>query len=471
MLRLTAEETARAVGGRVIFGDEKQVITHISLDSRTAAKGDLFVPIIGERVDAHDFIGQVLKNGAAAVFTSRHQSREEAERAMDGQETGMSAKAEAAWIAVEDTRRALQALGSFLRSQNPIPLVGVTGSVGKTTTREMTAAALSAGFSVYKTPGNSNSQVGVPITLAEIPPEAQIGVIELGMSEPGELKVISEIACIDMAVITNIGITHIEYLGSRENIYREKLTIQDGLKDGGLLILNGDDDLLKETVGKPGVRTVYYGLGENCQYRAEELRNWDGGVEFTAVAGEKRQLVRLSVMGEHNVRNALAAIAVCDAMGMSLSEAAKGLSSFHGFEHRQQVFKGSRFTVLDDSYNASPASMKAALKVLMELPGKRHIAVLADMKELGEGSPEYHREVGEYAGSLGLSLAAVWGTDMKEFAKGLRETGDTPVAEFAGKDELAAFLEREVQEGDCLLFKGSNSMGLSRVVDALYGGA
>ena len=155
------------------------------------------------------------------------------------------------------------------------------------------------------------------------------------------------------------------------------------------------------------------------------------------------------------------AIAVCDAMGMSLSEAAKGLSSFHGFEHRQQVFKGSRFTVLDDSYNASPASMKAALKVLMELPGKRHIAVLADMKELGEGSPEYHREVGEYAGSLGLSLAAVWGTDMKEFAKGLRETGDTPVAEFAGKDELAAFLEREVQEGDCLLFKGSNSMGVS----------
>ena len=272
MLRLTAEETARAVGGRVIFGDEKQVITHISLDSRTAAKGDLFVPIIGERVDAHDFIGQVLKNGAAAVFTSRHQSREEAERAMDGQETGMSAKAEAAWIAVEDTRRALQALGSFLRSQNPIPLVGVTGSVGKTTTREMTAAALSAGFSVYKTPGNSNSQVGVPITLAEIPPEAQIGVIELGMSEPGEMTRIANIARVDCALITNIGVAHIEQLGSQENILREKLHIQDGMPADGPLLLNGDDPLLR-TVHIPGGRSSSMAWGRTA-HTGERSSEW-----------------------------------------------------------------------------------------------------------------------------------------------------------------------------------------------------
>lgn len=450
MEHVTVKDIKEGTGGSFLYGDSQMPVRHIVLDSREIGPGDLFVPLKGEKVDSHRFLEDVVKRGAACVLTSEHETLPE-----------YAAFYPCAWIRVEDTKAALQAFGRYMRKRLSLPLVGITGSVGKTTTRELIAAALSAKYRVYKTPGNKNSQVGVPITISEISKDDQVGVIELGMSEPGELKVISEIACIDMAVITNIGITHIEYLGSRENIYREKLTIQDGLKDGGLLILNGDDDLLKETVGKPGVRTVYYGLGENCQYRAEELRNWDGGVEFTAVAGEKRQLVRLSVMGEHNVRNALAAIAVCDAMGMSLSEAAKGLSSFHGFEHRQQVFKGSRFTVLDDSYNASPASMKAALKVLMELPGKRHIAVLADMKELGEGSPEYHREVGEYAGSLGLSLAAVWGTDMKEFAKGLRETGDTPVAEFAGKDELAAFLEQEVQEGDCLLFKGSNSMGVS----------
>ena len=446
MKNFTAGQFLEACGG-TFYGPSgilEQNIQGVKVDSRQIRKGDLFIATVGERTDGHRFIPGVFEKGALCAVSQQKLT-----------------DPAGPYILVKDTLQALKDGAEAYRKTLSIPVIGVTGSVGKTSTKEMIASVAAQKYKVHKTLGNFNNEWGLPITIFEMKEEHQVAVLEMGVNHFGEMRRLSAVATPDICVITNIGVAHLEFFKTREGILQEKSSMIQDMKNGGTIILNGDDDLLKETVGKPGVRTVYYGLGENCQYRAEEIRNWDGGVEFTAVAGEKRQLVRLSVMGEHNVRNALAAIAVCDAMGMSLSEAAKGLSSFHGFEHRQQVFKGSRFTVLDDSYNASPASMKAALKVLMELPGKRHIAVLADMKELGEGSPEYHREVGEYAGSLGLSLAAVWGTDMKEFAKGLRETGDTPVAEFAGKDELAAFLEREVQEGDCLLFKGSNSMGVS----------
>lgn len=455
MEQVRVEDLVKGSGGRLLYGNPDEPVKHIVLDSREAGPGVLFVPLIGEKVDSHRFLEDVAGKGAAAVFTSEHQEAPE-----------YASSYGCAWIGVEDTRKALQSFGSYLRDRLSLPLVGVTGSVGKTTTREMISAALSAKYRVYRTPGNKNSQVGVPITISEISGDDQVGVIELGMSEPGELSVIAKIARIDMAVITNVGITHIEQLGSRENIYREKLTIQDGLKEGGLLILNGDDDLLKDTKGKDGVRTVYYGLGGHCDYRAEHIGHEDGGMVFTAVTPKETGTVRLSVMGEHNVMNALAAIAVCDAMGMSLKETAQGLLTFTGFAHRQQIFHGQRFTVLDDSYNASPASMKAALDVLKELPGSRHIAVLADMKELGEKTLSYHREVGIYAADCNLSLVVTLGEACHALADGIRSAGDTPVKEFMQKEELMDFLKTEVRNGDCVLFKGSNSMGVSVMADA-----
>ena len=284
------------------------------------------------------------------------------------------------------------------------------------------------------------------------------------MSEPGELTVIARIARVDMAVITNIGITHIEQLGSRENIYKEKLTIQDGLKEGGLLILNGDDDMLAVTKGKPGVRTVYYGTGENCDFRAEEIVLKDGKAEFTAVHGDERQRVTLNVMGQHNVMNAMAAIAVCAGCGMTMEEAARGLLSFTGFKNRQQIVDGKRLTILDDSYNASPASMKAALDVFRTLkPGRRHVAVLADMKELGDGVLGYHREVGEYAAGTGVDLVVTLGEACHSLADGVRSCSGIPVREFEDREEMVAFLDKEIRDGDCILFKGSNSMGLSKL--------
>ena len=288
------KDIVEAVGGTLLCGDPETPIAHISIDSRTMKGQDLFVPIIGEKVDAHRFIGQAFEQGAAAVFTSRH-DRMESDRP---------------WIQVEDTRAALQALGAWYRGRMKLPLVGITGSVGKTTTREMIAAALGAGFSVYKTPGNSNSQVGVPITITEIPPDAQIGVIELGMSEPGEMTRIAKVAQVDQAVMTNIGVAHIEQLGSRENILAEKLHIQDGMKEGGILYVNGDDDLLKNVKARPGCRTIIYGTGPDCDYRGEEIGLSGGFPVFTAVRRQtgERVRVRLHVYGNHMILNALAAL-------------------------------------------------------------------------------------------------------------------------------------------------------------------
>ena len=451
MEHVFVRDLVEATGGKLICGDPEASVARIKLDSRQVEPGDLFVPIIGERVDGHKFIPQVLGMGAAAVLTSEHEEVP-AEYSMG------------AWIRVADTKAALQDIGRYLRARLSLPLVGVTGSVGKTTTREMIAAALSAKHRVYKTPGNSNSQVGVPITISEISELDEIGVIELGMSEPGELTVIAKIAKIDMAVITNIGITHIEQLGSRENIYKEKMTIQDGLREDGVLILNGDDDMLCNTKGKSDVKTVYYGTGSNCDFRAENINLNDGPAKFTAVHGEERQEVILGVMGMHNVMNALAAIAVCHENGMTMEEAAQGLKTFHGFKGRQQIHAGTKYTILDDSYNASPASMKASLDVFKTLkPGSRHVAVLADMKELGDKVMEYHHDVGVHTANTGVNLVITLGEACHALSEGVKSVSEIPVVEFTNKDEMVAYLDANLADGDCVLFKGSNSMGLSAV--------
>lgn len=459
MEQVRVQDIVAATGGQLLCGSLETMLSHIRLDSRQVEPGDFFVPLIGERVDAHRFLSQVILAGASAVLTSEHDAVPEITEFGDDAE-----KMQAAWIRVDDTREALQNIGRYLRDRLSLPLVGVTGSVGKTTTREMIAAALSAKYRVYKTPGNSNSQVGVPITISEISKEDQVGVIELGMSEPGELTVIAKIAKIDLAVITNIGVTHIEQLGSRENIYREKMTIQDGLKDNGTLILNGDDDMLCTAKAKDGVTTIYYGTGEHCDFRAEDIVLKEGTSEFTAVHGNERQRVILNVMGHHNVMNALAALAVCDQCGMTMEEAARGLFTFSGFKNRQQIYHGERFTVLDDSYNASPVSMKAALDVFQNLkPGSRHVAVLADMKELGEKTLEYHREIGIHAAQTGVDLVVTLGEACGALLEGVRETADIPAIGFTEKEELLSYLNENLMDGDCILFKGSNSMGLSQI--------
>lgn len=459
MEEITVKEIVEASGGRLLCGRPETPVEHISIDSRTMKGNDLFVPLIGEKVDAHRFLLQAINEGAVAVFTSEHDQMEE-------EQSGG-----AAWIRVADTKKALQSVGAWYRSRLNLPLIGVTGSVGKTTTREMISAALSAGYQVYKTPGNHNSQVGVPITLSEISSRDEVGVIELGMSEPGELTVIARIAQVDMAVITNIGLSHIEQLGTQENIYQEKMSIQDGLKPGGILFLNGDDEWLKRTKARKGFSTVHYGLSESCDYRAADVRTEDGYPSFTAVHGDERVPVRLQVMGAHQILNALVALAVADKSGVPMAEAAKTLSQFTGFEGRQQIYREGGLTIIDDSYNASPVSMRAAIDILVSMKPAdsctegRRIAVLADMKELGENAPRFHYEIGEYLAELPVDMVVAYGELAQEIARGIEtHTGGISIHRVSDREELTAFLDRELKTGDSVLFKGSNSMKLGEVV-------
>lgn len=455
MENISVKQIAEAVGGELLCGDETGLIQHISIDSRKIPEQALFVPLVGEKVDAHRFLKQAIQLGAAAVLTSEHTKAEDTS---------------VPWIRVKDTKDALQQLGAYYRSLHAIPLVGITGSVGKTTTREMIAFALSAGFSVYKTPGNSNSQVGVPITLSEITENDEIGVIELGMSEPGELSVIAKIAKPDMAVITNIGVTHIEQLGSRENIYKEKLSIQDGLKPGGTLLLNADDDMLKHTKAREGFRTVYYGTGEQAEYQAVDIHLEQGYPVFRALhkTNGESAIVSLRVMGEHNVINAMAAIAVAGEYGISLKNAAKALGQFDGFQNRQQIHKKDGITIMDDAYNASPVSMKAAIKVLCSLEGKRKIAVLGDMKELGVNASAFHYEIGQFAAEQNVDFVVTCGELARQIAKGvLTAEKMIQVVSFQNNADVTRFLKGLLKEGDCVLLKGSNSMKLFEVATAL----
>lgn len=448
MEQITVNDIVRATNGKLLCGDADTPIVHLSIDSRSMKGDDLFVPIIGEKVDAHRFIDQAFGAGAVAVLTSQHDQMGDVHP----------------WIRVNDTKAALQAIGSYYRSRLTLPLVGITGSVGKTTTREIVAAALSADYQVYKTPGNSNSQVGVPITLSEITAADQIGVLELGMSEPGELTVIAQIARVDLAVITNIGVTHIEQLGTQENIFREKMTIQDGLKDGGVLILNGDDEWLKDAAAKPGCRAVYYGTDDNSEYRAEDIRLEEGYPVFTAVCKGQRLPVRMQIMGRHNVLNAMAALAVADLCGVSLSGAVKQIEAFTGFKNRQQVYENRGLTIIDDTYNASPSSMKAGLEVLhsMKRPGRK-VAVLADMKELGPEAAAFHREIGQFLISCPVDILVTLGELAGEIAAGLEQAGGSvPCYHFAAdqQEQLMEVLDELLKPGDCVLLKGSNSMKL-----------
>lgn len=473
MQEITVRDLAEFCGGRLIYGDPDTPVDHISIDSRTMRGRDLFVPLAGEKVDAHRFIPSALLSGAAATLTSIHEKAdaEAVQAAIDAEEQkaghGLGSRA---WIRVEDTRKALQDIGRGYRKRLQLPLVGVTGSVGKTTTRRMIAAALSAGFRTYETPKNHNSQVGVPITISDIDKKDEIGVLELGMSEPGELTVIAEMAQVDVAVITNIGVAHIEQLGSRENIFREKMTIQNGLKEGGVLLVNGDDPFLQKAKAKKGCRLLTYGMGENCDYRAVERKDEKGYPVFMAVCRDKRVPVRLSVMGDHQIQNAMAALAVADLYGVDLFAAAERLGEYSGMKGRQQLRCVRGVTVIDDTYNASPVSMKAAIDILsrMDCEGRR-IAVLADMKELGEDTLRFHREVGVHLGASRVDLLITYGELAEEIEQGALEIRPGLWVKHFSAPEEKTDMERQIRDllktGDVILFKGSNSMRLGETAD------
>lgn len=434
--------------GSLLCGAVDDVIVDIATDSRNLKEGDLFVPLIGERVDAHKFLDAAIQD-ASVAFTMEHDA---ATDAMLG--SGHSV------IRVEDTLLAMQKVASYIRHNHPLPIIGVTGSVGKTTTREMIYTALASEKKTFQTYKNYNSQVGVPLTMAKLTDEYELAVLEMGMSNPGEMERLATMIRPNMAVFTCVGVAHIENLKTQENICLEKLKIATYMKDEDILFLNGDDPILRKLSSTVSQQIIWYGTTEDCQYRGKDIHVDCGEQVFTLVCAAGEYEVRLKALGEHNVRNALVAIGVAEQYGVAIQSAIQALYTFQG--QRQRVVETAFFTMIDDTYNASPDSMKASLAVLRDMPcnGKR-IAVLADMLELGENEVLYHEQVGQYVKEDGIDYLIAYG----ELSKHMIKTAGCEGVHVDSLEAAETALRNIAKPEDTVLLKGSNGMHLKEIVE------
>ena len=452
---MTAREVADAVGGR-LEADAGIRILGVSTDTRTIGAGTLFVAIRGPRFDGHAFARDALDKGAVLLL-----ALEDAELP-DGTPC----------VRCADTVAALGKLAAWHRSRFRIPVVAVTGSVGKTSTREMIAAAMGGRYHVLRTKANFNNEIGLPLSVLELDDVHTAAVFELGMSGLGEIGYLSRIVRPDIAVITNIGLSHIEKLGSRQNILRAKLEIIEGMGPDGVVVLNGEDELLKGLRGLLRYKTLYYGMDEATDIQGYEAASLgENGMAFkTSIAGQDGSFT-IRAPGLHSVSNALAALAVCHVLGLSQAEAEEGLMRYAGERMRMHIFERRGIKIINDAYNAAPASMKAALAVLGELgAGRRTVAVLGDMLELGDWAHDAHIEVGRQAAALKVGLLFGIGPAAKGYLAGAREMGmkrDT-MQHYATAQEAQAALADCLEPGDVVLFKASRGLHLERVVEGLF---
>ncbi|MDE6727678.1 MAG: UDP-N-acetylmuramoyl-tripeptide--D-alanyl-D-alanine ligase [Oscillospiraceae bacterium] len=444
----TTNEIAQVTGGELVGGEAE--VSSVSTDTRTIENGALFIAVKGERFDGNDYIEQAAQSGAAAAISDR--------------ELG-SIGANVPIVYVDDSRTAQLKLARHYRDGFSAKLCGVTGSVGKTSTKDMVYAVLSARFKTLKTEGNFNNDIGLPRTLFRLNGDYGAAVIEMGMSGLGEISVLSKAAHPDCAVITNIGWCHIESLKTRENILAAKLEILDGMESESPLIVCGDDEYLgKLTMERTGShKLVKYGFGSENDVRADNVRHVDGGEEFTLHYNGKEYAAAVPAAGEHHILNALAAFAVGIEFGMTAEEIVPAFMNYESSGMRQRIEKRGDVTVILDCYNASPTSMKSALSVLSAMNGRR-IAVLGDMLELGEKSRELH------AGLAELSDMAdefyLYGSEMAALRDELSRKG-VPVTHSENKEELTNALLSNIKSGDVILFKGSRGMKMEEIAEKI----
>ena len=444
MIKLTPAKAAEITGAEVRGQLPEAEITFITWDSREAEHGCLFAALPGERVDGHDFIAAAAERGAVCALCARF------------------TEAETPQLRVPDVQTALQQIAAWYRGLFDIPVVGITGSVGKTTAKEMIAAVLSVRFDTMRTDKNYNNELGVPMTLYGLRPEHQAAVVEMGISGFGEMTRLAAMVRPDIAVYTLIGDAHLEFLGSREGVLRAKGEMISGMGPEGVVIANGDDDLLR--VHDFGRRTVLFGMGENCDVRAVEAEPvGDSAMRCVILAGDRRIPAVIPAFGRHVVYAALMGAAVGMELGLSDEEIREGIARFRIVGSRGGFIKTAELTIVDDCYNANPTSVKNSLESLSMLPG-RHVAVLGDMFELGESGPARHREVGEYAAEKGILVAAC-GPLSENTAQGAGEGA----AWFPDTDALIAGLPGLLRRGDTVLVKASHAMGFDAVTKALSG--
>jgi UDP-N-acetylmuramoyl-tripeptide--D-alanyl-D-alanine ligase len=461
VIKRTCAQIAAMCGGSI--GNETDAdlrIAGVSKDTRTVQSGNLYVPLTGESYDGHQFVAEAIAKGASASLWQRDH---------DNPPSGV------ALIMVDDTLTALQQLAKAYRSQLKVRIVGITGSNGKTTTKDMTASVLSTVFKVHKTSGNYNNHIGLPFTLLQLEEDTEIAVLEMGMSGRGEIQLLSELAEPDLAIITNIGEAHLLQLGSREEIARAKTEIVAGLQQDGVLIYNGDEPLIDsvlpewtEQAGRAGewFRRVSFGVAASNDWVPEQVKMDAAGTHFQVSHLDNVDFY-IPVLGSHNVVNALAVIAAGDYFGISSSEIARGLrESVMTGMRIEQLKAPSGLTILNDAYNASPTSTRAALKLVQELKGySRKIVVLGDMLELGEQEVEFHREIGRMLNPQEIDHVFTFGTLARQLADEATKVYPAgQVLAFDDKMELARALSAYAQPDDVVLIKGSRGMKLEQIV-------
>ena len=461
MKNMTLENIEKACGGRYIGteAEKKTEVLGVVIDSRQVESGYLFVAIPGEKVDGHKFIPDVFAKGAAAVL-SEQQLEDPA----------------GPYILVESTTKALRDLAEYYRKSLDIKVVGITGSVGKTSTKEMIASVLSEKYRVLKTEGNYNNEIGLPLTIFKIRAEHEVAVLEMGISEFGEMHRLATMANPDICVITNIGLCHLENLKTRDGILKAKTESFAHLKKDGIAILNGDDDKLS-TVRQVGDKEpVFYGMEEKMEYREDAKKSvYATGVENLGLYGMQARIhtpegerdVRIPIPGEHNVYNALAATAVGLSLGLSLDQISSGILKAKTIGGRTNLLNTGSMTVIDDCYNANPVSMKASLDVLKDAEGRK-VAILGDMFELGENEAVLHASVGVHAAGNAIDLLVCVGSNSRHMAEAAFETGGCgEVLQVPTLEALLEVLPKLVQKGDTILVKASHGMHFENVVAEL----
>lgn len=473
MKNMTLANIAVACGG-TYYGtevDKEKVIAGAVIDNRLIEKDYLFIAIKGARVDGHSFIPAAFEAGALAVL-SEHELENPA----------------GPYILVESCETAMKKIAKFYRKSLDIKVVGITGSVGKTSTKEMIASVLSQKYNVHKTEGNFNNEIGLPLTIFKIRKEHEVAVLEMGISDFGEMHRLAEMANPDVCVITNIGLCHLENLIDRDGILRAKTESFEHLKENGIAVLNGDDDKLCTKTMVNGRPAVFYGLGKDSKatdvgseetlcaekgiyatdVEAIGLTGTKAVIHVTADDGEESTFeVEIPIAGEHNVYNALAAVGVARELGLTMEEMKRGIESVQTIGGRSNLIHRNGMTIIDDCYNANPVSMKAAIDVLAKADGRK-IAVLGDMGELGADERKLHFAVGEHFVQKGIDMLCCTGELSTEIVNGaVSVSPDTQVHYYETKEELIKALKEVCKEGDTILVKASHFMNFQEIVKVL----
>lgn len=455
MKSLTLDKIAEVTGGKYVgpMRYRNDRITCVSMDSREIDEGGLFVCIKGQRVDGHSFARDAVERSGALACLS--------ERALP----------DLPCVVVEDTRKALRDLAEYYRKLFHIPVVGIIGSVGKTTAKELTARVLSRRYNTLKTPANLNNELGVPLTLLQLREEHEAAVIEMGISDFGEMRTLARMVRPDIVVFTSVGYCHLEKLGDLQGVLRAKSEVFEFMDSDAIAVLNGDDELLRDL--DTGTRRVLYGTGAGNDVRAENVENLGfDGVSCDIVFDNERVFTLIPAFGSHIVYGALAAAAVGRILGDSGEQILRGIADYRPVGGRANVTDTGYITLIDDCYNANPNSMAAAIRSLgtirsLSAPQNKRVAILGDMKELGADSAQLHRTIGELAAQCGIDSLVCCGEDAKAMYDGFLAAGGGKARYYLRRDDFLEDVAETVDLGDVVLVKASHSMGFERIVEAL----